>query len=160
MEIVILFGGITLISAVIALVSARRLGVLIMGLAVGSILSSLWSDWLSSILVGAGIEFSWLPAGVVSSVALQVAPLAFLLISGPRYAGKIERIFSALMVGAMSAVFLVEPLGQYLVLSGDALTVYKSLLEWWKYIMTAGLIIGVADVFIMHTQKKSDKKKP
>lgn len=160
MEIVFLFGGIILVSTVVALVSARRLGVLIMGLAVGSLLSSLWSDWLAEMLVGAGLEISWLPAGVVASIILLVAPLVLLLISGPRYSGKFERIFSSLIVGIMVAVFLVEPLGQFLVLSGEALDAYRHLLDWWKYIMTTGLIIGVADVFIMHTQKKSDKKKP
>ena len=111
-------------------------------------------------LVGAGLEISWLPAGVVASVILLVAPLVLLLISGPRYSGKFERIFSSLIVGIMVAVFLVEPLGQFLVLSGEALDAYRHLLDWWKYIMTTGLIIGVVDVFIMHTQKKSDKKKP
>lgn len=160
METAILFGGIIAVSTVVALISARRLGVLVMGLAVGSLLSSLWSDWLAGVLTGVGLRISWLPAGVVASVFLLVAPLTLLLVSGPKYTGKFERIFSALTVGVMVAVFLVEPLGQYLVLSGGALDLYKHLLDWWKYIMTTGLVIGVVDIFVMHTQKKSDKKKP
>jgi hypothetical protein len=159
MEIAILFGGIIAASTVVALISARRLGVLVMGLAVGSLLSNLWSDWLAGVLSGTGLEVAWLPVGVVSSVILQIVPLVLLLISGPRYSGRFERIFSALVIGVMVGAFLVKPLGQYLVLSGDSLIVYKHLLDWWQYIVTAGLIIGVVDIFVMHTQKKSDKKK-
>jgi predicted PurR-regulated permease PerM len=114
-----------------------------------------------SFIIGMLVYVALLVLGLQHAFILAFLAGLFELVPfvGPRYSGRFERIFSALVIGVMVGAFLVKPLGQYLVLSGDSLIVYKHLLDWWQYIVTAGLIIGVVDIFVMHTQKKSDKKK-
>lgn len=161
MEPVIIFLAVIFVAFVGAYLSSRRFGVLALSLATGSVLSGLWAvpfaDWLTHM----GISLTWLPNGVIASIVLLLLPLFILLTSGPKYFGKYERIAGALMIGVLAAAFLVQPLGRFLVLEGDALAVYRWLAGVWQYIVTIGLVAGVFDLFLFHNSKasKADKKR-
>lgn len=160
MEVVVLFGGIVVVVFVGAFLSARRFGVLALGLAAGSVLAGLWAE----VLAGRFVQFSEvqsipMPAGVIASVALLVAPTLLLLLSGPRYRGRWDRVLSAVMVGVLTAAFLVEPLGKYMLLEGQALGVYRWLEGAWQYVVTVGLVLGVIDLFFLHNSSKSKSKR-
>lgn len=155
-----MFGGIVVVVFVGAFLSARRFGVLALGLAAGSVLAGLWAE----VLAGRFVQFSEvqsipMPAGVIASVALLVAPTLLLLLSGPRYRGRWDRVLSAMMVGVLTAAFLVEPLGKYMLLEGQALGVYRWLEGAWQYVVTVGLVFGVIDLFFLHNSSKSKSKK-
>lgn len=155
-----MFGGIVVVVFVGAFLSARRFGVLALGLAAGSVLAGLWAE----VLAGRFVQFSEvqsipMPAGVIASVALLVVPTLLLLLSGPRYRGRWDRVLSAVMVGVLTAAFLVEPLGKYMLLEGQALGVYRWLEGAWQYVVTVGLVLGVIDLFFLHNSSKSKSKK-
>lgn len=153
MDVVLIFGAILVVVFVATFISARRFGPLALALAAGALLSGLWADWLAEQLDGFGIGLPWLPVGVLAAIILILLPLVVLLLSGPRYYNRLERFLSALSIGVMTAAFLVEPLGEFMTLEGDALTVYEYLVDSWHYVVTIGLILGVIDLFLIHTSK-------
>lgn len=156
MEISLLFGLIVVAVSLCAFLSARRFGVLALGLAAGFVLAELWTDWLAGLI--AHLDVLWLPHGVVATIILLLAPLGLLLIGGPRYKGRIDRLLAALMVGLLASVFLVKPMGRFMTLDGEALRIYSWLLSYWPYVVTAGLVLGVVDIFLMNASKKDSAK--
>lgn len=159
MSVAIIFGAILAVVFVIAFVSSRRFGPLALALAAGSLLAELWADWLTIIIGGFGIDVPGLPQGVIATLILLLAPLILLFLGGPRYRGKWERFFSALMIALLTAALLVQPLGKYMQLDGEALAVYQVLSEWWKYVVSVGLVLGLIDVFLLHSAKAPEHSK-
>lgn len=151
MSIIILFGAILAIVFTIAFVSSRRFGPLALSLAAGFLLSEWWASWLTGLLDGLKLAVSWLPNGVIAALTLTLIPLFALLLGGPRYQRKHEKIISAVAIAFLTASLLVVPLGKYVSLDGHALDLYKIFANNWRYIATLGLVCGVIDLFMLHT---------
>lgn len=151
MSIIILFGAILAIVFTIAFVSSRRFGPLALSLAAGFLLSEWWASWLTGLLDGLKLAVSWLPNGVIAALILTLTPLFALLLGGPRYQRKHEKIISAVAIAFLTASLLVVPLGKYVSLDGQALDLYKIFANNWRYVATLGLVCGVIDLFMLHT---------
>lgn len=151
MSVIILFGAILVTVFVVAFVSSRRFGPLALSLATGFLLSEWWGNWLTGVLDGLKIETGLLPNGVISGLVLTLVPLIMLLLSGPRYQKKHERIVSAIGIAFLTAALLVVPLGKYISLDGQALELYKIFANNWRYVATFGLVCGLIDIFSLHT---------
>jgi membrane protein len=151
MSVIILFGAILAIVFTIAFVSSRRFGPLALSLAAGFLLSEWWASWLTGLLDGLKLAVSWLPNGVIAALTLTLIPLFALLLGGPRYQRKHEKIISAVAIAFLTASLLVVPLGKYVSLDGQALDLYKIFANNWRYIATLGLVCGVIDLFMLHT---------
>lgn len=159
MSVAILFGVIVAVIFAAAFVSSRRFGPLALALAAGFLLAEWWSNWLGSILDGFGMELDWLPNGVIAILLLLLAPLFALLASGPKYQKKHMKIVSAAGIAFLTAALLVMPLGKFMSLDGQALELYKMFAGAWRYIATAGLVLGVVDLFLAHTASGRSSKK-
>ena len=151
MSIIILFGAILAIVFTIAFISSRRFGPLALSLAAGFLLSEWWASWLTGLLDGLKLAVSWLPNGVIAALTLTLMPLFALLLGGPRYQRKHEKIISAVAIAFLTASLLVVPLGKYVSLDGQALDLYKIFANNWRYVATLGLVCGVIDLFMLHT---------
>ena len=151
MSIIILFGAILAIVFTIAFVSSRRFGPLALSLAAGFLLSEWWASWLTGLLDGLKLAVSWLPNCVIAALTLTLIPLFTLLLGGPRYQRKHEKIISAVAIAFLTASLLVVPLGKYVSLDGQALDLYKIFSNNWRYVATLGLVCGVIDLFMLHT---------
>lgn len=151
MSIIILFGAILAIVFTIAFVSSRRFGPLALSLAAGFLLSEWWASWLTGLLDGLKLAVIWLPNGVIAALTLTLIPLFTLLLGGPRYQRKHEKIISAVAIAFLTASLLVVPLGKYVSLDGQALDLYKIFANNWRYVATLGLVCGVIDLFMLHT---------
>lgn len=151
MSVIILFGAILAIVFTIAFVSSRRFGPLALSLAAGFLLSEWWASWLTGLLDGLKLAVSWLPNGVIAALILTLIPLFTLLLGGPRYQRKHEKIISAVAIAFLTASLLVVPLGKYVSLDGQALDLYKIFANNWRYVATLGLVCGVIDLFMLHT---------
>ena len=151
MSIIILFGAILAIVFTIAFVSSRRFGPLALSLAAGFLLSEWWASWLTGLLDGLKLAVSWLPNGVIAALTLTLIPLFALLLGGPRYQRKHEKIIFAVAIAFLTASLLVVPLGKYISMDGQALDLYKIFANNWRYIATLGLVCGVIDLFMLHT---------
>ena len=159
MSIVIIFGVIIALVVLITFLSGRRFGPLALALSAGFMLSEIWAEWLTVIVSGLGFEVPGLPYGVISTMIILLGPLFLLLMSGPRYFNTFERIASALLISLLTAALLVQPLGRYLSLDGDALAAYTVLVEWWEIVVTVGLALGLVDLFLLHSAKTPKPKK-
>lgn len=159
MDLVLLFGAVIIITALITFALGRRFGVLALALAAGSVLADIWASDVTGLLNTAGISLPGLPAGVLAEVLLLISPLVLLLLGGPRYDKRLIRVFSSLGVGLLVVAFLVQPLGEYMVLQGEALGVYQWLNEAQRYIVTVGLSLGIVDLLLTHSRKQKDNSK-
>ncbi len=151
MSVIILFGAILVAVFMIAFVSSRRFGPLALSLAAGFLLSEWWVSWLTELLDGLKLAVSWLPNGVIAALILTLIPLFALLLGGPRYQRKHEKIVSAVAIAFLTAALLVVPLGKYVSLDGQAMDLYKVFANSWRYIATVGLVFGLVDLFLLHT---------
>ena len=151
MSVIILFGAILAIVFTIAFVSSRRFGPLALSLAAGFLLSEWWASLLTGLLDGLKLAVNWLPNGVIAALTLTLIPLFALLLGGPRYQRKHEKIISAVAIAFLTASLLVVPLGKYVSLDGQALDLYKIFANNWCYVATLGLVCGVIDLFMLHT---------
>ena len=158
MQVAIVFGAIVIGMFLLGFFSQRRFGVLALSLAAGSVLSSIWSSQLADVFQQAGLTDAVVPVGVVSSIALLVAPALLLVLGGPKHHEKGKRAVAALAFALLGAAFLVEPMGSYITVSGDALTAYTWLLGSYKYVITAGLVLGVLDMFVGQNKKHKAAK--
>ncbi len=159
MEVVLLFGSVVGIVFAGTFLSRRRFGVLSLSLAAGSVLAAVWAERLTVELERLGLGIDWLPVGVVATIILLLLPMTLLLLSGPKHQSGWARFMAALGAGILTAAFLVQPLGKYMVLQGQALEIYKLLVESWHYVVTAGLVAGVMDLILVSSPKKNDTKK-
>lgn len=159
MSVAILFGVIVAVIFAAAFVSSRRFGLLALALAAGFLLAEWWSSWLAGVLDGFGIALDWLPNGVIAVLLLLLAPLFALLVGGPKYHNRYMKIVSAAGIAFLAAALLVVPLGKFMLLDGQALALYKMFAGAWRYIATAGLVLGVLDLFLAHTAKSGSGSK-
>ncbi len=159
MDVAIIFLSVVAVVFLGAFLSGRRFGVLAVGLAAGSVLSELWAGELAKLISGAGLNLPFLPMGVWTTAILLLLPLVALLTSGPRYHSKARAAVSALGIGVLTAAFLVVPLGQFMALQGDALTVYGWLKSSWVYVVTAGLVLAIIDLLMIHAGGHAVKSK-
>lgn len=141
--LVVLFG--------LAFFTKRRFGVLGLALAAGAMLSSLWADTLTPIIEDAGVSVEVPPMITVVSVSLVLLPAVLLLFSGPSYRDLPMRLFGAFAFAALALALLIEPLGSALVLQGDSQKVYEFFADNRVYIVTAGLVLALVDIFMTHT---------
>lgn len=159
MSVALLFASIVIVVFGLAFLSGRRYGALALSLAAGSVLSNIWSDELSILLQNYNIGLPFLPSGALAVGSLLLLPLAVMFLNGPKYTGKLGRVFSALAIGVLTAAFLVQPLGKHMALEADALNVYQVLASFWQYIVTVGLLLGLFDLLSVHGSKTLGPKK-
>lgn len=160
MSVVLLFGGVAVAVAALVFVLNRRFGVLALALAAGALLAELWTEWLARVIGGLGVSgVAGLPNGVVSTIILTVGPLVLLLITGPKGPGKLLRLISAVLVGVLAAAVLVRPLGKFMTLDAEAMKTYKLLSDWWYYVATVGLVVGLVDMSVPLKAKPPAAKK-
>lgn len=149
MSIIILLALFTL-----AFFTKRRFGVLGLALAAGATLSGLWAETLTPVIQEAGVRVDVPPLATLVAVALVLLPSIVLLFSGPSYSSLLMRVVGAFFYAALAAAFLVEPMGSALVLEGNTIDVYQTLLDNRVYIVTAGLIFALFDILSTRTPKR------
>ena len=160
MSVVLLCGGVAVAVTALAFMLNRRFGVLALALAAGALLAELWAEWLAGVIGGLGVSsVAGLPNGVVATIILTVGPLVLLLITGPKGHGKLLRLISAILIGVLAAAVLVQPLGKFMTLDAEAMKTYKLLSDWWYYVATVGLVVGLVDMSVPLKAKAPAAKK-
>lgn len=160
MNVAVLLVAVLAVVFVAVLVTGRRIGPLALAAAAGYVFVELWMEAVRVILGGVGINLPWLPDGVVAALILLLAPMGLLMIGGPVYHKKHEKLVAAAVVTVLVAALLVSVLAKYLAVDGTAQTVVQQLTAWRQYIITVGLGMGLADLFLLHTVKTKSKPGP
>ena len=160
MNVTVLLLAVLVVIFVVVLVTGRRIGPLVLAAAAGYIFVELWMEAVRVILGGVGINLPWLPDGVVAALILLPVPMGMLMVGGPKYHKKHEKLVAAAVITLLVAALLVGVLAKYLAVDGAAQTVVRQLTSWRQYIITAGLGVGLADLFLLHTVKTKSKPGP
>lgn len=160
MNVTVLLLAVLVVIFVVVLVTGRRIGPLVLAAAAGYIFVELWMEAVRVILGGVGINLPWLPDGVVAALILLLVPMGMLMVGGLKYHKKHEKLAAAAVITLLVAALLVGVLAKYLAVDGAAQTVVRQLTSWRQYIITAGLGVGLADLFLLHTVKTKSKPGP
>lgn len=160
MNVAVLLVAVLVVVFVAVLMTGRRVGPLALAAAAGYVFVELWMEAVRVILGGLGINLPWLPDGVVAALILLLVPMGLLMIGGPAYHKKYEKLVAAAVVTVLVAALLVGILAKYLAVDGAAQTVVQQLTAWRPYIITVGLGMGLADLFLLHTVKTKSKPGP
>lgn len=160
MNVAVLLLAVLVVIFVVVLVTGRRIGPLVLAAAAGYIFVELWMEAVRVILGGVGINLPWLPDGVVAALILLLVPMGMLMVGGPKYHKKHEKLVAAAVITLLVAALLVGVLAKYLAVDGAAQTVVRQLTSWRQYIITAGLGVGLADLFLLHAVKTKSKPGP
>lgn len=134
----------------------RRFGLLGLALAAGSLLSGIWEYEIGLIVSGLGI-----PSGPITSAVtlsfITMLPAGVLLFHGYAYKTLVGRLIGAGLFTLLALAFLIEPLGHILILQGPGADFYGWLLYNRTFIIGAGLIFAVLDLFLTKPVQKSSK---
>ena len=157
MNVAIVVGIILVVLFALVYFTKRRFGVLGLALAAGATLSTLWASDVTPLVQNAGFVIAAPPMESVMAAALILLPAVILLFSGPAYHSKTQRSVGAVAFAVLAAAFLLDPLGDALVLTGDSRQVYDALTDNRVYIITAGIIFALFD--LLTAKAKKDKEK-
>ena len=126
----------------------RRLGILGLALAAGSILATLWVGSLTPVVAEAGIVIIRPPLSSLVAATLILLPAFLLFFSGASVKGKVQRSMSALIFSALAIAFLLDSLGSALVIDTTSKPIYDSLVEYKPIIITVGLALSLLDLIV------------
>lgn len=141
----------------LAYFSKRRFGMLGLGLAAGSLLSSYWSDETVKLAVYLGA-----PSGLVvmsaSVIVLTLLPSLILLLHGSSYSNKTMKLIGSIAFAILGLAFLIEPLGMVLTMNTTD-EIYRKIVSCKELIIGFGLALAVVDtMFTFKTKDDKDKK--
>lgn len=131
----------------------RRFGVLGLALTAGATLSALWAADLVPFVEGAGVELVAPPLESVVAAAVILIPPILLLFSGPTYHKTWQKVVGSAAFALLAVAFLLDPLGNALVLQGDSQKVYTFLVENKTWIITGAIIYALYDLLTLKTPK-------
>ena len=126
-----------------------------LALAAGAFMSNLWVSDVTPIVAETGIVTVNPPLESVVAAALILLPAVLLLASGPTYRHKGQRLVGAALFAVLAGMLLLEPLGSALVIDDVGIKAFRFLLEYRLLIITACLVLAIADILMTKTPKKS-----
>ncbi len=153
MNVVVIVLGIIAVLFALTFITKRRFGVLGLALAAGAILSELWAADITPFVQKAGFVMSAPPMETIVASAIVLLPAILLLFSGPTYSKKTHRVIGAAAFGLLAAAFLLEPLGNALVLTPESQRVYQMLSDNRVWIITGGIIFALIDLLTVKSAK-------
>lgn len=137
----------------LAFLTKRRLGILGLALAAGSVISSLWVNDLTPLVAKAGFTLSQPPLESVVAAVLLVVPAAFLLIGGPVYKGSYGRVVGSLLFALLALFLMLDILESSLVIEGVGQTVFTMLRDWQMLGTSVILMLAIFDALSIRTPK-------
>jgi hypothetical protein len=143
---IIIILGIISVLFVLTYLTKRRFGVLGLALSAGAILSELWSKDITPYIKQAGLEIVAPPLETIVTFVIILLPALLLLFSGPSYSKKSQRIIGSAAFALLATAFLLEPLGNALIFTGEGLKYYTLLTDNRAWIVTAGLLFALFDI--------------
>lgn len=157
MGVIIICLLIALILFISAFIARRRFGLLGLALAAGSLLSGIWGFDAGLVASGFGVPSGPLSSAIIFAL-IVLLPAGILLFHGYTYKTLIGRVVGASLFTILALAFLIEPLGHVLILQGYGADVYNWLVNNRTFIIGAGLIVAVVDLFLTKPVSSSDKK--
>lgn len=143
---------------VMAYAANRRFGVLGLGLAAGSLLSTNVTGVLTPFIQQQGLQLVAPPLFLVVAAALTLLPPTILLFNGPSYQVNWQRVVGSLAFAMLGLAFIMDPLIGALQLDGLGLAITKFLDSYVTIIIVAGILAAVADMLLAGKPKGKKSK--
>lgn len=137
----------------LAFLTKRRFGVLGLALTAGATLSGLWTSELTPYVQQAGLELVAPPLETVVAAILTLLPAVALLFSGPTIHKMPQKIFGAALFALLALAYMLEPLGDALILEGQGKVVFEYLTQYHVWIITVGILYALFDLLFVKTPK-------
>ena len=141
---------------VMAYAANRRFGVLGLGLAAGSLLSTNFTGLLTPFIQQQGFVLVSPPLALVVATALILLPPMLLLFSGPSYKERWQNMVGAGCFALLGFAFLSEPLISALQLDGQGLQFMNFIHTYVSIIIVGGISGAIIDMLL--TGKPTRKK--
>lgn len=134
---------------VMAYATNRRFGVLGLGLAAGSLLSTNFTGLLTPFIQQQGLVLVSPPLSLVVATALILLPPMLLLFSGPSYQIGWQKIIGAISFAVLGFAFLAEPLISVLQLDGPGLVFMNFVHNYMSIIIVVGISGAIIDMLLI-----------
>jgi hypothetical protein len=135
----------------------RRFGVLGLALCAGALLSASWTSTLTPWVESQGVSVVAPPLASLVAALLILLPPAILVFSGPTYSSGIQRLVGSVMFALLALVFLLQPLGDALVLDPVSAPVYNFLHSNINAITVVGIVLALVDIMMTRTPHHGKK---
>lgn len=135
----------------------RRFGVLGLALCAGALLSASWTSTLTPWVESQGVSAVMPPLSTVVAALLILLPPALLVFGGPTYSSNVQRVVGSAAFAILAFVFLLQPLGDALVLDGMGTQIYTVLHENSSTLIVAGIALALVDIMMTRTPHHSKK---
>lgn len=157
MTIGILLTGLLLF--ILAYFSKRRFGLLGLGLIAGVIVSSSWSTYVTSMLQVQGVHLNFPPLSILVAGFLIVLPALLLLLVGPTYHKKWQRLVGSILFAFFSIIFITSMIYQEApaLVGGEDFAVLAASTQATSIILVVALAFG--DVVLSHLPKRKEHNK-
>ena len=157
MNLVIILLAVVGVLFVTSYIMKRHYGVLGLALCAGYLLATMWADDITLFIQGAGFDVLIPPLKSFVTAAVIIMPTIPLLVKGPIYHNRWQRIIGALAFALLAASFLLSSLGTWLELDGTGKKIYETLIHNKDLIITTTIIYAIYDVFMLKNPKIKDK---
>ena len=148
MSFLIIAGILFAVLFLAAFLTKRRVGMLGLALASGSLLAGLWVGSLTPLVAQAGIEIVRPPLSSLVATALIVLPVVLLFFHSSSVKGVLWRIVHASVFAVLAIGFLLEPMSAALVVDEQGKPIYEFLTQHRTIIITGGIVISILDLML------------
>lgn len=160
MSVTIFMVIILVVAFLAALLMKRRVGLLILALLAGSVISELWSSQLSPVVADMS-DMMMLTAAALTSAGLLILPVVMLIVKSPPHHSHVTvRVFGAIVFAALVVLYMLPSLERVLIFDDTSRMVNDFIISWAAIITTVGLTYAIFDVATTskHAHVKSGKK--
>lgn len=155
---IILLGAIFAILFAGAFISKRRFGLLGLALTAGATISTIWEYDAGLLISSTGLVPNGPVTQAVTLSLIVLLPAILVLFHGYTYKNIFSRMIGSLLFAGLALAFLVEPIGYILPLEGLGADVYNQVKNYKDVIISAGVILAVADLFFTKPAKAPEKE--
>ena len=145
---------ITLILFAVVYASKRRFGLLGLALVAGSIISASWASYVTVVLQVQGIALLSPPLKVVVAALLVVLPVLFLVIVGPTYRKKWQRLSGSFLLSLFGTALMAAAIAREAPELAQGNIVIHIITQTYPIILVAGVILAILDIIVTYFPKK------
>ena len=140
-----------------AYVSKRRYGLAGLALVAGSIISASWTSYVTIALQEQGIRLLSPPLNVVVAIILIILPAIFLLVVGPKYHKKMQKILGSVLFALLGILLIIMAIMREapdLMSDGQ---VGSMVTDSYAFIIVIGVTFAIIDTVMAHLPRKGKK---
>lgn len=144
----------------IALMSRRLVAMASLAICAGAVLARLWTNDLTPLVAGAGVNLTSPPLGSLVAVTLTLLPALLVLAKSPKTYTKHHKVIGSLVFATLGVMLTYGAFSNAVVLDEQSKQIVLQALQYEKGIITAGIVMAIVEVLAFHKpQHRSEPRK-